>query len=52
MSAYNVRHKKTIDGQPASGWRRTMHWVRELLVWLVGLAAMYGVYWLARRYLF
>lgn len=50
--AYNVRHSKSIDHVPATGAERTKNLVRELAVWVFGLAVMYGVYWLVRRFLF
>jgi hypothetical protein len=50
--AYNVRHSKSVDHVPATGAERTKNFLRELGVWLVCLAAMYGVYWLARTFLF
>jgi len=52
MCAYNVRRKKSLDVIPATGWRRTADFLREVLTWTVGLGAMYAVYWLARRFLF
>jgi hypothetical protein len=52
MCAYNVRESKRVDHDPASGEARTLNLVREIGIWLLGLSAMYLVYWLARRFLF
>ncbi|MEP6573549.1 MAG: hypothetical protein ABJD11_12665 [Gemmatimonadota bacterium] len=51
MSAYNVRKNKTLDRGPEQGPRRRLNLLREILVWILGLAGMYLVYWLVRRYL-
>jgi hypothetical protein len=52
MSAYNIRRNKSVDHDPASGSRRTGNLVREIGAWAIGLAALWGVYWLVRRFLF
>jgi hypothetical protein len=52
MCAYNVRKNKRVDYDPASGDDRTQNLFREIGIWVVGLLAMYLVYWLARRFLF
>jgi hypothetical protein len=52
MCAYNVRKNKRVDYDPASGEERTHNRLREVGIWLLGLSAMYIVYWLARRFLF
>lgn len=48
--AYNVRHSKSLDHVPATGPERVKNRLKELGVWAVGLAAMYLVYWLVRRF--
>ena len=50
--AYNVRQSKSLDHDPASGHQLEGNKLRELGAWVVGLGAMYLVYWLVRRYLF
>ncbi len=50
--AYNVRHSKRVDHEPATGLERQAHLVREAAAWMLGLAVMLFVFWLARRYLF
>jgi len=52
MCAYNVRHNRSLDHEPATGARRMANRLREWGAWALGLAALYGVYWLARRFLF
>jgi hypothetical protein len=50
--AYNVRHSKRVDHEPATGVERQVNLVREVAAWTIGLAVMLFVFWLARRYLF
>jgi hypothetical protein len=52
MCAYNIRHKKRLDHDPAAGPRRLLNLVREVVIVLIGLATLYGVYRLVRIYLF
>jgi hypothetical protein len=52
MSAYNVRRNKSIDHDPVSGSGRTGNLLREIGSWVIGLLALWGVYWLVRRFLF
>jgi hypothetical protein len=52
MSAYNVRRNKSIDHEPASGSRRSSNLVREVGAFVIGAVALWGVYWLVRRFLF
>jgi hypothetical protein len=52
MCAYNVRKNKRVDYDPASGEERDHNRFRELGTWVLCLATMYVVYWLARHYLF
>lgn len=51
MCAYNVRQNKSLDHEPAKGAARVANTLRELGAWGVGLAVMYLVYWLVRRFL-
>jgi hypothetical protein len=50
--AYNVRHSKSVDHQPASGLERQANLLREVVVWSLGIAALWVVFVLVRRYLF
>lgn len=52
MCAYNVRHSRSVDHEPATGTARTRNLVREIGLWAFGIGLMYLVYWLARRFLF
>lgn len=52
MCAYNVRKNKRVDYDPASGEERSQNRFREIGIWVLGLTAMYLVYWLTRRFLF
>lgn len=52
MCAYNVRKNGTVDHDPASGSDRRLNLLRELGIVLAGVALLYLVYWLARRFLF
>jgi hypothetical protein len=49
--AYNVRHSKSVDHEPAQGAERKLNLLREVGAWALGLVVMYLVYWLARRFL-
>lgn len=50
--AYNVRHSKSLNHDPATGNEREANRVREIGAWVVGAGVMYLVYVLVRRYLF
>jgi hypothetical protein len=50
--AYNIRRNKTADHEPAAGAKRQLNHVREIGAYAFGIAVAWGVYWLARRYLF
>lgn len=52
MCAYNVRHSKRVDFDPATGSERTLNLVREVGIWIGGLSAMFMVFLLAKRVLF
>jgi hypothetical protein len=52
MCAYNVRHNKSLDHEPAKGPARMANTLREAGAWALGLAVMYAVYWLVKRVLF
>lgn len=52
MCAYNIRRTRRVDHDPASGFRRALNLLPEILAWALGIAVLYGVYWLVRRYLF
>ena len=52
MCAYNVRRSKQVDHEPARGPERTINLIREAGVWALALAVAYGVFLLARRFLF
>jgi hypothetical protein len=49
--AYNVRHSKSINHDPATGNALDVNRLREVGAWAFGVAVMYLVYWLTRRYL-
>ena len=51
MCAYNVRKNKRVDYDPATGDERTRHQVREIVLFLFGVTAIYSVYLLVRSYL-
>ncbi len=50
--AYNVRHSKSLNHDPATGTEREANRLREIGAWAVGVVVMFVVYWLVRRYLF
>lgn len=52
MCAYNVRQNRRVDHDPATGEERVQNRMREIGIWALGIAAMYAVYWLVRRFLF
>ncbi len=52
MCAYNVRHSKSVDHEPATGPERQKNRLQEIAAWAFGLGVMYLDYWLARRFLF
>ena len=51
MCAYNVRHSKSVDHDPATGPARQAQRLKEAVAWAIGIAAMGLVYWLVRHYL-
>ena len=50
--AYNIRHSRSVDHDPATGVERQYNMMRELGALLFGFAVMGTVVWLAHRYLF
>jgi hypothetical protein len=52
MCAYNVRQNRSLDHDPATGHARKLNLIREVAAWAIGIATMYGVYLLVRRFLF
>jgi hypothetical protein len=50
--AYNIRHSRRVDHDPATGVERQYNLMREVGALAFGVLLMSIVFWLAHHYLF